>query len=71
VFSNCIHSPEFTTLLVAEDADISDGDLFAKVSDETGKVDEVLCVGNEERMGVGHVCQVIFEGGRLLIAEET
>jgi hypothetical protein len=71
VFPNGIQAPEFPAFLVAEDADVANCDLLTQICDETWKVDEIFGIGDEKRMGVGHMGEVGFDRGRLLSAEET
>lgn len=71
VFAHGIESVQLPSLAVTVNADVADGDLFYEVCDEAGDVDEVVCVGNEERVGGGHVGEIIIEGWECGCAEET
>ena len=54
---------ESFTPSVAIQANVADADLVGEVGDKTGKVDNVLGIGDEESVRLGHVCQRVFEFG--------
>lgn len=71
VFANGFQSVEFSSPSVAVDAHVADCNLFREVVDEAGDVDEIIGVGDEERVGGGHVGEIVLEGRGGGGAEET
>ncbi len=48
---------------LAVQADIPDGDLLSKIVDETGEIDEVVGILDEEAMHPCHVLQILVDRG--------
>lgn len=71
VFANGLQGVAFPAFSAAVYAHIADGDLFDEIADEAVDVDEIVCVGDEERVGGGHVGEIILEGWEGEGAEET
>jgi hypothetical protein len=67
VLPDSLHALVLLPLPVAVKTDVSDSDLLREVEDETGQVDKVLAIGNEEAMGELHVADGVLGCGKGLM----
>lgn len=71
MFADRLQGAELPSPSVAVYAHVAGCNLFGEVIDEAGDVDEVIGIGDKERVGGGHVGEIVWEGRGGGGAEET